>query len=603
MDENKSTTVDKKKFILAGVVGAVIMAVLIIAAMFLLKGCGGGKQTSGQNTTGSQYGSEVGSQYDSESGGSIGSNSQDSTADGNSDTNGTENGTGNNTENSLGNNTESGSLNQSGQQSLQNQVIASNVGVEFKTGNSWDSNGKKYIIYEAVISNNSNEDIKNWKLILEVKNGLEISQYWNCKVNKITYQGKEAIEITPESYNGSITKNSKLNGIGIIAAATGGYTINGCVVEANGTSAEIAGGNQVADNNNNTSNGGQTNDSSSGSSGSSSGGSSPNGGSSSGGSSSSDNSSSSGGSSSGSSNPPAVYGGLHVSGTKLLDAKGNQVQLKGVSTHGLAWFPDYVNKEAFKTLRDDWGANVVRLAMYSAEYGGYCSGGNKENLKNLIHKGVTAATELNMYVIIDWHILSDGNPNTNKSEAIKFFDEMSAKYDSYNNVIYEICNEPNGADWNSQIKPYAQDVISTIRKNDNDALILVGTNTWSQDVDAVIGNELSDHNVMYTLHFYAATHKDNIRNKLTTALNAGIPVFVSECSICDASGNGGIDYNSANTWLDLMNKNKISFIGWSLCNKAETSAVIKSSCNKLSGWTQDDLTDAGKWFRTAIRGN
>ena len=125
---------------------------------------------------------------------------------------------------------------------------------------------------------------------------------------------------------------------------------------------------------------------------------------------SSDGAGKSGGSSgTGSSSRPAS-GGLRVSGTTLTDASGNAVQLRGVSTHGLAWFPEYVNKEAFETLRDDWGANVVRLAMYTEEYGGYCNGGDKEALKQLIDDGVSYATELGMYVIIDWHILSDGNP-------------------------------------------------------------------------------------------------------------------------------------------------------------------------------------------------
>ena len=106
---------------------------------------------------------------------------------------------------------------------------------------------------------------------------------------------------------------------------------------------------------------------------------------------------------------------------------------------------------------------------------------------------------------------------------------------------------------------------------------------------------------MYVLHFYAATHKGDLRSKLINARNAGIPIFVSECSICDASGNGGIDYSSADEWLNLMNENNISFIAWSLSNKAETSALIRSDCNKYSGWEESDLTDTGKWFRNAIR--
>ena len=294
-------------------------------------------------------------------------------------------------------------------------------------------------------------------------------------------------------------------------------------------------------------------------------------------------------------------GRLQVSGTKLTDESGNIIQLRGVSTHGISWFPDYVNYDAFATLRDDWGANVVRIAMYPEEYNGYLSGGDKDSLKQIIDNGVNYATELGMYVIIDWHVLNYA-PSRHTQEACDFFAEMASKYSGHDNVIYEICNEPVGADWNSDIKPYAETVIGTIRQFDNHSLILVGTNTWSQDVDSVVGNTLDDGNVMYVAHFYAGTHKENIRNKISTALNAGVPVFISECSICDASGNGGIDYASANEWLDFMNSNQLSFIAWSLSNKAETSALISSGCSAKSGWSDGDLSETGRWFKSAISG-
>ncbi len=293
-------------------------------------------------------------------------------------------------------------------------------------------------------------------------------------------------------------------------------------------------------------------------------------------------------------------GRLRVSGTKLVDASGNVVQLRGVSSHGLSWFPEYVNESAMASLKADFGINVFRIAMYPREYAGYLTGGDKETLKAKIDEGVRAAANQGLYVIIDWHVLNY-NPNEIKDEAISFFNEMSMKYAGYDNVIYEICNEPVGADWASQIKPYAESVIATIRANDPNALVIVGTNTWSQDVDAVVGNEIDDANVCYSLHFYAATHKDNIQNKLRYAINNGVPVFVSECSICDASGNGGIDYASANSWLELLNSLDVSYIAWSLCNKAETSALINSSCSKTSGWSEEDYSDAGKWFMQAIK--
>lgn len=301
--------------------------------------------------------------------------------------------------------------------------------------------------------------------------------------------------------------------------------------------------------------------------------------------------------------PFANHGKLSVKGTDLTDEKGEPYQLKGVSTHGIAWFPQYVNEDAFKTLRDDWGANLIRIAMYTAENGGYCTDGNQTELKNLVEKGVDAASDLGMYVIIDWHILSDQNPLTNKDSARTFFDEMSARYADYGNVLYEICNEPNGGTSWQDIKSYAEEVIPVIRKNAPDAVILVGTPTWSQDVDVAAADPLTDvTNVMYTCHFYAATHKENIRDKVKKAHDMGLPVFISEFSICDASGNGSLDYDSASEWMKLINDENLSYAGWSLSNKNESSALISSGCDLTSGWTDADLSETGKWLKQTISG-
>lgn len=302
--------------------------------------------------------------------------------------------------------------------------------------------------------------------------------------------------------------------------------------------------------------------------------------------------------------PYGNHGKLTVSGTNILDQNGDLYQLRGVSTHGIGWFPDYVNKAAFQTMRDEWGINVVRIAMYTAEYNGYCSGGDQTWLKNLVDTGVQAATELGLYVIIDWHILSDSNPNTNKAASLAFFKEISAKYASYGNVLYEICNEPNGGVSWGEIKSYAEEVIPVIRANAKDAVIIVGTPTWSQDVDQAAANPITGQiNIMYALHFYAATHKDDLRNKMINAIAAGLPVFVTEYGICDASGNGGIDEASANAWVAAMNQRNVSYCIWNLSNKSETSALINSGCTKTSGWTNADLSASGKWFVNMMKGS
>ena len=297
------------------------------------------------------------------------------------------------------------------------------------------------------------------------------------------------------------------------------------------------------------------------------------------------------------------YGALQVIGTQLCDGNGNAVQLRGISTHGLAWFPDYVNAELFRELHDEWKANVVRLAMYTAEYGGYCSGGDQQKLKQLIADGVQYATDNDMYVIIDWHILSDGDPNAHKEDAKAFFAEMSETYSGYDNVLYEICNEPNGGTSWGSIKSYAEEIIPVIRENDEDAVILVGTPNWSQYVDQAAADPITAYsNIMYTLHFYAATHTDGLRSTMAAAIDAGLPVFVSEYGICDASGNGAIDEKQANAWVELMDRYGVSYVAWDLSNKSETSAVFKNSCSKRSGFTQEDLSSSGRWLYDMLTG-
>lgn len=294
--------------------------------------------------------------------------------------------------------------------------------------------------------------------------------------------------------------------------------------------------------------------------------------------------------------PVDKHGKLSVQGTQLVDKKGKAVQLYGMSTHGIAWFPQYMNKDAFKSLRDEWNTNCVRIAMYTDEYGGYCSGGNKDSLKKKVFDGIDYATELGMYVIVDWHILNDKNPEKYADEAVLFFDEVSAKYAKNKNVLYEICNEPNsGTSW-SDICSYAEKVIPVIRKNDASAVIIVGTPNWCQTIEDAMDFPLSYENVMYAVHFYANSHGEWLRSKVVLAVESGLPVFVSEFGTCNASGDGGFNAGESDVWLNLLDEYNISYMNWALCNKSETAAALKPTCRKKAGWTQDDLSESGKYI-------
>lgn len=299
--------------------------------------------------------------------------------------------------------------------------------------------------------------------------------------------------------------------------------------------------------------------------------------------------------------PYGKHGALHVDGLQIKDTDNQPFTLRGASTHGMHWGDGetFLNKTAFQNLRDEWGVNMVRLVSYVTQ-GGYTEG-SKDKLDKHIREGVSDLTDLGMYAIIDWHVHAE-NPNDKKAEAIQFFDTYSKMYKDQSNIIYEICNEPTGTPWN-QIRPYAVDVINTIRANDPDAIIVVGTNTWSQDVDEVAtnGGKIDDPNVMYTIHFYSGTHGESLREKVRTALKAGTPVFCTEFGVCDASGNGGFDLEEADRWIDFFEENGISYCCWSLSKKNESASMISPECSKVNGFTNEDLGGTGAWLINTYR--
>jgi len=295
------------------------------------------------------------------------------------------------------------------------------------------------------------------------------------------------------------------------------------------------------------------------------------------------------------------FGQLRVEGAKLLAEDGRQIQLRGVSSHGLQWSGKYANEDVIRWLRDDFNIQVWRAAMYLSE-GGYIQ---QRSLKFLVEDSVEAAIKLGLYVIIDWHVHLDRSPMLYKAHALEFFADMAQRYGSHPNIIYEICNEPNGADvtWNEVIKPYAEEVIAVIRQYDPNNIIIVGTPTWSQDVDIAALNPIQSHNIMYTLHFYAGSHGDELRNKAKTAVEKGLPIFVTECGTTQNTGGGGVFEKEFKEWLSFLKKHQISWVNWSLTNKGEDSGILAYNVDRdgKGGWTDKELSHSGKFIRKILR--
>lgn len=290
------------------------------------------------------------------------------------------------------------------------------------------------------------------------------------------------------------------------------------------------------------------------------------------------------------------HGWLQVKGNKIVNERGESVILRGMSLFWSQWIGKYYNVEAIKWLKEDWNCEIVRAAM-AVEAGGYLT--NPEREKKEIETVINAAIDLGIYVIIDWH---DHNAHRHIPQAQEFFAEMAKKYGNKPNVIYELWNEPlNIHDWGSVIKPYHEAVIPKIREYAPRSLIVCGTQTWSQDVDKAARDPLKFDNVAYTLHFYAATHKQGLRNKALKALQSGIAIFVTEWGTSEASGNGKLDYDETQRWLDFMKEHQLSWCNWSLADKRETSAALMPAASPNGGWSTNELSPSGLIVRSELR--
>ena len=293
------------------------------------------------------------------------------------------------------------------------------------------------------------------------------------------------------------------------------------------------------------------------------------------------------------------YGQLEVDSTKIINKNGKPISLHGMSLFWSQWAGQFYNQGVVSWLRNDWKCTVVRASMgINGGQNDYLAHPSREKQK--IINVIEAAIDLGIYVIVDWH---DHNAHNHTSEAANFFKELAKKYGDEPNIIYEIYNEPEQVSWKNDVKPYAQTVIDTIRKYDSDNIIIVGTPRWAQDVDIASQNPLDYNNIAYTLHFYAASHKQKYRDKAKTALNNGIALWVTEWGSTEYTGDGTIDTTSANKWLEFLDKHDISWSNWSIHYKDETSAALKSGASETGGWSLNDLKKTGKYVRRKIRDN
>ncbi|HWI89960.1 MAG TPA: glycoside hydrolase family 5 protein [Flavisolibacter sp.] len=292
--------------------------------------------------------------------------------------------------------------------------------------------------------------------------------------------------------------------------------------------------------------------------------------------------------------PVKKYGHLQVKGTQLCDKKGKPVILRGMSYGWHNFWPRFYNENTVSWLYKDWHCSVVRAAIGIEPKGGYKSdsAGAVQKIKAVVDGAIKAG----IYVIIDWH-----SHNINLQEAKSFFAQMAKEYGKYPNVIYELFNEPDYETW-GQVKSYETEVINVIRKYDSDNIILAGSPHWDQDIHLVADAPLQGFtNIMYTVHFYAATHKQELRSRCDYAIKKGIPIFISESAGMEASGNGAIDMEEWTKWIEWAEQNKISWVTWSVSDKNETCSVLLPTAGSNGNWSEKDLKQSGIETRALLK--
>lgn len=292
--------------------------------------------------------------------------------------------------------------------------------------------------------------------------------------------------------------------------------------------------------------------------------------------------------------PVKRHGKLHVNGTQLTDEHNQPLVLNGMSFGWSCFHPRFYTAGAVTTLAKDWNCNVVRAALGVEPPNGYLK--DSATSMKLITTVVDAAIKEGIYVIIDWH-----SHNINLNEARAFFKTMAEKYHSYPNIIYELYNEPDYETW-PEVKAYSIDLISTIRAIDASNIILVGSPRWDQDINLPADDPITGFsNLMYTMHFYAGTHKQWLRNKTDAAMAKGLPIFVSESAGMEASGDGPMDYAEWAKYIDWMKAKKLSWITWSVSDKEESCSVLNKSASSNGNWTEKDLKESGIKIRGYLR--
>jgi len=301
--------------------------------------------------------------------------------------------------------------------------------------------------------------------------------------------------------------------------------------------------------------------------------------------------------------PVALHGQLSVKNGKIVDKNNEPFQMRGMSffwsTPG--WGGDkFYTSGVVNWLAEDWKVDVVRVAMDPGARGAW-------------ETVVNAAIAKGLYVIIDWH---SHKASAQQSDAQTFFNTISTTYKNTPNVLYEIYNEPcpsganadcRGETW-AGVKTYAQAVVNTIRNNDKNNIIVIGSPDFTKRVDQAAADPVSGDNLAYSVHYYTAEpgteHQSSLRAWCNQALSKGAALLVTEFGVSEADGGqknpSKIDTDEADRWFDYLDKNQIGWVNWAINDKGEAASALTGGASASGGWSSGNLSASGKYIRDKL---
>lgn len=303
---------------------------------------------------------------------------------------------------------------------------------------------------------------------------------------------------------------------------------------------------------------------------------------------------------------------LSVNGTTLVNAEGETVVLKGISSYGIQDCGEFFTSEVVKTLAEDWGCDVLRIAVTGDSFnGGYMK--EPDKYFDSVCKICDMCIEQGIYVIVDWNVNYMDEPDETKETAVDFFSRLSIIYPDSPNIIYEVANDPyldtdldeETDEWEDVIKPFASEVIDAVRTNNPNSIVIVGVPDRGADIEGASEAPLDYENVAYAYRFFSATTGDITREKVQHAIDNGICVFATEWGFGNTNGNSGISTGKSSEWIEFFKENQISWCNYAIgSNTADDSNALCMTSDRYTDeqkynghWPEGLLTDSGRFAR------